>query len=208
MSQSSSVTAYHMANRRDEDQDATLGEGGSHSISFAPDLKSSDCEYLRPYSEREALMDDKIHNFTADDRKAAGGKAEFRVTSLRGWLNMSAIVVILAALVAVFAGYPIINWATLRFDTKTLNSYNDALGGFLGNSSGQVPVIPGFRGLIDAATPESAKTRIGSDGKKYLLQFSDEVRRHRFRGWPIVDSLLARTQFNTDGRTFWPGDDP
>lgn len=42
--------------------------------------------------------------------------------------------------------------------------------------------------LIDKDTPDSAKKRTGFDGEEYELVFSDE--------------------FETDGRTFWPGDDP
>ena len=42
--------------------------------------------------------------------------------------------------------------------------------------------------LVDPETPDSAKTRTGFDGQDYELVFSDE--------------------FNTDGRTFYPGDDP
>lgn len=42
--------------------------------------------------------------------------------------------------------------------------------------------------LVDPETPDSAKTRTGFDGQEYELVFSDE--------------------FNTDGRTFYPGDDP
>lgn len=42
--------------------------------------------------------------------------------------------------------------------------------------------------MVDPETPESAKTRTGFDGEDYELVFSDE--------------------FNTDGRTFYPGDDP
>jgi Beta-glucan synthesis-associated protein SKN1/KRE6/Sbg1 len=42
--------------------------------------------------------------------------------------------------------------------------------------------------LIDIATPDSAKTRKGFDGQDYELVFSDE--------------------FEIDGRTFFPGDDP
>lgn len=42
--------------------------------------------------------------------------------------------------------------------------------------------------VIDPETPDSAKTRTGYDGEEYELVFSDE--------------------FNTDGRTFYPGDDP
>ena len=42
--------------------------------------------------------------------------------------------------------------------------------------------------LIDADTPDDAKTRTGFDGEQYELVFSDE--------------------FNLDGRSFYPGDDP
>lgn len=42
--------------------------------------------------------------------------------------------------------------------------------------------------LIDKDTPDTAKSRTGFDGQDYELVFSDE--------------------FNTAGRTFYPGDDP
>jgi hypothetical protein len=51
------------------------------------------------------------------------------------------------------------------------------------------PLLQNLRiGLIDPDTPASVKTRISSTGKKQHLVFSDE--------------------FNTDGRTFYDGDDP
>lgn len=50
------------------------------------------------------------------------------------------------------------------------------------------PHSPNLPQLIDPETPEEAKTRTGYDGEEYELVFSDE--------------------FNTDGRTFYPGDDP
>lgn len=51
------------------------------------------------------------------------------------------------------------------------------------------PLLKGIRrGLIDPDTPESAKTRKDINGKTQTLAFSDE--------------------FNTPGRTFYPGDDP
>ena len=44
-------------------------------------------------------------------------------------------------------------------------------------------------GLIDLDTPKEVYTKSGyTDGSEYVLVFSDE--------------------FNTDGRTFYPGDDP
>lgn len=42
--------------------------------------------------------------------------------------------------------------------------------------------------LIDIDTPDQVRTRTGYDGHDYELVFSDE--------------------FNKDGRTFYPGDDP
>lgn len=58
------------------------------------------------------------------------------------------------------------------------------------NASGQIPDIPNLPSLIDADTPDDIKTqtRTGFNGKQYQLVFSDE--------------------FNVDGRTFFPGDDP
>lgn len=57
------------------------------------------------------------------------------------------------------------------------------------NGTGQVPDIGNFA-LIDADTPEDAYTLTSyTDGTtEYELVFSDE--------------------FNVEGRTFWPGDDP
>lgn len=56
------------------------------------------------------------------------------------------------------------------------------------NSTGQVPEIQNLPSMVDNDTPTSVYTRTGYDGEEYELVFSDE--------------------FNTDGRTFWPGDDP
>lgn len=68
---------------------------------------------------------------------------------------------------------------------STLGAYN--IGGI--NASGQVPEIPGNFGLIDRDTPESAYNHVSiEDGSDWDLVFSDE--------------------FTTEGRTFYPGDDP
>lgn len=68
---------------------------------------------------------------------------------------------------------------------STLGGYN--LGGI--NASGQVPDMLGNRALLDPATPKEAYTRTSLvDGTTYDLVFSDE--------------------FNVDGRSFYPGDDP
>lgn len=67
--------------------------------------------------------------------------------------------------------------------SSSLNGYNLGL-----NASGQVPDIGNF-GLIDNDTPAWAYTKTSwEDGTEMQLVFSDE--------------------FETDGRTFYPGDDP
>lgn len=95
---------------------------------------------------------------------------------------MTALIILCCTLIILFAGYPIISWVG-RYHHTTVG-YN--LGGI--NGSGQVPVLQGLPSLIDPDTPKDSQTRTGYDGKKYNLVFSDE--------------------FNHDGRTFWPGDDP
>lgn len=70
---------------------------------------------------------------------------------------------------------------------KQTNQGGFNLGGT--NATGQVPNITGNFGLIDRDTPASAMTKISyTSGEEFVLVFSDE--------------------FNTDGRTFYPGDDP
>lgn len=111
------------------------------------------------------------------------GKFNFAtVFSARGWINAIAIFLLIVSIIILFVGYPLI----LRFTHLPRPIVGFNLGGI--NASGQIPDLPGIPGLIDAQTPSSAYTRTGTDGHVYDLVFSDE--------------------FNTDGRTFYPGDDP
>lgn len=82
-------------------------------------------------------------------------------------------------------GYPVISfYGPLR------DKSNDAFSLGNVNGTGQVPQMIGNVGLIDQDTPKSAYTRPSwTSGQPQLqLVFSDE--------------------FNVDGRTFYPGDDP
>ncbi|KJA29832.1 glycoside hydrolase family 16 protein [Hypholoma sublateritium FD-334 SS-4] len=96
----------------------------------------------------------------------------------RGLLNVGCLSILLIALIILFIGYPIM-------------TYNESwakpgLGAI--NSTGQAPSIGNF-GLIDIDTPYDAYVKASiRDGSQMQLVFSDE--------------------FNTDGRTFYPGDDP
>jgi hypothetical protein len=101
--------------------------------------------------------------------------------SLRGWINALTLVFIVIGLVTLFAGYPIIWFFTNP--KGPIRGFN--LGGI--NGTGQIPDL-NIPSLIDADTPSSAYTRTGNDGEKYNLVFSDE--------------------FETEGRSFYPGDDP
>lgn len=106
----------------------------------------------------------------------------FALFSGRGIVNMGMLFIILAGLLTLFIGYPVILHVRKQIPKKS--GFN--LGGI--NGTGQIPELPGLPGIIDKDTPEDAYTRTGTDGKKYNLVFSDE--------------------FNIDGRSFYPGDDP
>jgi beta-glucan synthesis-associated protein KRE6 len=129
---------------------------------------------------RDPDIDDPLHN--PDPVRDARLDRSFTIFSARGWVNASFLIILMTALIMLFVGYPII--ADVRRIRIQAGGFN--LGGI--NGTGQVPKFPNMPSLIDNDTPSSAYTYTGSDGKKYNLVFSDE--------------------FNTDGRTFWPGDDP
>ncbi|KAG8713677.1 beta-glucan synthesis-associated protein [Ceratobasidium sp. 423] len=125
--------------------------------------------------------DDNLHN--PDPRRDRLGDGGGSIFNARGLGNLGCLLILALALTGLFAVYPITD-SFLR-KTETLGAYN--LGGT--NSSGQVPEIIGGFGLIDKDTPQSAYTHTSlEDGSEWDLVFSDE--------------------FNTDGRSFYPGDDP
>jgi len=83
------------------------------------------------------------------------------------------------------AVYPLVSHFT-KTDKSTFGAFN--VGGI--NASGQIPSFIGNYGLIDHDTPLAAITKPSytDPSKELQLVFSDE--------------------FNVDGRTFYPGDDP
>ncbi|EJF66803.1 beta-glucan synthesis-associated protein [Dichomitus squalens] len=126
--------------------------------------------------------DDKLHNPdpVRDHRQDKGGT----IITSRGLMNLGCIFVLVAGIVALFAGYPLIEYFTKK-KPSTLGGFN--LGGI--NASGQIPSIPGNWGMIDLDTPHEVRTKVDYvNGKTWQLVFSDE--------------------FNVEGRTFYPGDDP
>ncbi|KAI0270556.1 glycoside hydrolase family 16 protein [Gloeopeniophorella convolvens] len=126
--------------------------------------------------------DDYLHNPDPKrDRLNDGGGHIF---TSRGLANLGCLFILVAGMLMLFAGYPIYSHFTSKHQS-TQGAFN--YGG--ANASGQVPKLPNDIGLIDIATPSSAYTKPSfADGQDWDLVFSDE--------------------FNVDGRTFYPGDDP
>jgi beta-glucan synthesis-associated protein KRE6 len=132
------------------------------------------------WDTKDPELDDALHN--PDPIRDAAIDRSFTIFSFRGWVNVMALVALTMGLITLFLAYPVV--AFYRRRELQTPGYN--LGGI--NGTGQVPDLPNMPRLIDPQTPQSAYTRTGTDGKQYNLVFSDE--------------------FNIDGRTFWPGDDP
>ncbi|KAH8824012.1 glycoside hydrolase family 16 protein [Flagelloscypha sp. PMI_526] len=105
------------------------------------------------------------------------------IFSARGILNVGSLLLLLLGILVLFVGYPVIT--AVRHHTNNLGGFG--LGGT--NASGQIPDMGHFS-LIDPDTPQEAYTRqsYNGDSASYSLVFSDE--------------------FNVEGRTFYPGDDP
>ncbi len=137
-------------------------------------------QYPYMWDTKDPDLDDALHN--PDPVRDAALDRRCAPFSSRGWLNASALIFITAGLIVLFAGYPIIDHY-VHVPPK-IAGFN--LGGV--NGSGQVPQLTNFPQLVDSDTPSNVRSRTGIDGKSYSLVFSDE--------------------FNKDGRTFYPGDDP
>jgi hypothetical protein len=128
--------------------------------------------------DKDPDLDDALHTPDVPGRR----DFSFTLFSARGWLNAGALVLLVIGLIVLFCGYPVIHYFTSP--RQKISGWN--LGGI--NATGQIPSLPGMPSLIDRDTPSDVLTRTGHDGKKYDLVFSDE--------------------FNTPGRSFYPGDDP
>ncbi|KAL5530502.1 hypothetical protein ACEPAF_6760 [Sanghuangporus sanghuang] len=123
--------------------------------------------------------DDYLHNPDARTKQ----KGDSFVFTRRGLENVGCLFILVAGLIGLFAGYPIVSHFTSD-SLSTLGGFN--IGGI--NASGQIASIGNF-GLIDNDTPKEAYTKTSwYDGTEMELVFSDE--------------------FNTEGRSFYAGDDP
>ncbi|TFK56944.1 beta-glucan synthesis-associated protein [Heliocybe sulcata] len=158
---------------------ASLAPSISDKFSLSPDPSSWGADLSPNHPE----PDDFLHNPDPKrDRKNDEGGTIF---TTRGISNLGCLAVLCVGLVTLFAGYPMITYFT-KHSLKSFGGFN--LGGI--NASGQVPSMSGNWGLIDLDTPKDAYTHVGyaDPTQEMQLVFSDE--------------------FNVDGRTFYPGDDP
>ncbi|KJA25874.1 glycoside hydrolase family 16 protein [Hypholoma sublateritium FD-334 SS-4] len=150
----------------------------SDKFSLSPDPTAWGSNLSPEFAE----ADDYLHN--PDPRRGRKSDSSGQIFSFRGLSNIGCLLILSIGLLALFAGYPI----TSYFTTKTQSN----LGGFnIGgiNATGQVSTIPG-KALIDPDTPEDVYT------KKSYVDSSQDLQ------------LVFSDEFNVDGRSFYPGDDP
>ena len=159
-----------------------------HGTSSRQALADSASVPIYMWATNEPEDDDALHAPSPVDTAPGGRRPFTRISqpfvfcSVRGWVNVGSLGVLLLALLMLFVGYPVL----LHFTDHQNRGTGFNLGGIKG--SGQIPDLPGLKTLIDKDTPQDVMTRVGSDGETYNLVFSDE--------------------FETPGRTFYPGDDP
>ncbi|KAJ7068600.1 beta-glucan synthesis-associated [Mycena amicta] len=142
-----------------------------------------------PASDELDPLDDE--DFLHDPSYKGGGKNGYQGPSnfkrrnsfpWRGIANIGMLLLVIGAILALFISYPVVSF----FREQPVISLID--GNIQVNNTGQVPVLVNLPTLVDPATPSDVLTRKGFDGESYSLVFSDE--------------------FEVDGRTFYPGDDP
>ncbi|KAF8331869.1 beta-glucan synthesis-associated [Cantharellus anzutake] len=154
--------------------------GHEEAAMFMPEEASP----LNRWNPNEPEPDDFLH--VPDPRRDHKNDRGGTILTLRGLANLGFLFFLALALLTMFAGYPLASYfISLSHKPGKLGGYN--IGGI--NASGQVPEIGGHFALIDPDTPSDAqRIKAFTDGSMYDLVFSDE--------------------FNQDGRTFYPGDDP
>lgn len=156
------------------------GGGKSKSIGYSKASSNPTPAWMSKTQDMSDDEDDALHDYRDAHKSGSIYSGGFPVRAL---VNVGFLVLLVLAMLGLFAAYPIISELT-RSSISTSGGSN--LGGV--NASGQIADLPDLPQLIDPETPEDALFRTGFDGKRQRLVFSDE--------------------FNLDGRSFYPGDDP
>ncbi|KAJ4369091.1 beta-glucan synthesis-associated protein [Neocucurbitaria cava] len=126
--------------------------------------------------------DDYLHNPDPNDKD----KNECNIWNRRGLANVGGLGFLAIGILVLFIGYPVLTFVDKLTETERTPCTDNPL---CIKGKENEPLLSNLRtGLIDPDTPASAMSRTSYDGTKQVLVFSDE--------------------FNTDGRTFYDGDDP
>ncbi|PGH29245.1 hypothetical protein GX50_08008 [[Emmonsia] crescens] len=127
--------------------------------------------------------DDYLHNPDPNDRRR-----DCNIWTRRGAVNVVGLAVVVLGILTLFIVYPILTFLD-KLTEQRAAPVPACADDPLCLDVGTIPHLQNIRtSLIDPDTPESAKSIISANGKKWKLVFSDE--------------------FNKDGRTFYDGDDP
>ncbi|KAF5372313.1 hypothetical protein D9615_009226 [Tricholomella constricta] len=173
-----------------QNRDSTISSSGSSFISLDSKYPLSNRDSAFPTAPRGLVpyeYDPALDELEPPDEEdllhdpAARGHRKTRFP-WRGLLNVAVLLLLVLGLLCLFVFYPVLTF----YRNEARNAKID--GNIRINATGQAPVLFQMPDLIDLDTPDSAKTRTGYDGFQYDLVFSDE--------------------FNAEGRTFYPGDDP
>ena len=138
-----------------------------------------------PDTDNVPEEDDYLHEPDLKDKNADG----VRFWSGRGWLNIGALAILITSLLALFICYPVVTYYQTQARNQRLAAAGIGPDDLTKDGIAQPrEVVFKVPDLVDDDTPVDVRTRTGWDGEEYVLVFSDE--------------------FNADGRTFYPGDDP
>ncbi|KAK7052326.1 beta-glucan synthesis-associated protein [Favolaschia claudopus] len=152
--------------------------GITDKFSLAPDPSA----WGSTVSPNQPEPDDYLHNPEVRNGKVID-RATSGIFSGRGLANLGCLAILGFGTIALFGGYPVASFINRKLIAPINLSTTRPV-----NGTGQIASIGNF-GLIDLDTPQDAYTITSlTTGKPMKLIFSDE--------------------FNVDGRTFYPGDDP
>ncbi|KAG1853190.1 glycoside hydrolase family 16 protein [Suillus subalutaceus] len=156
-------------------------QGHSRSSSTASEYDTGFAGPSRSPSTPEP--DDYLH--TPDPKRDLKSDKGGHIFTARGIANLGCLFLLVVLMLMLFLVFPIISHLSKKKPTPQ-SGFN--LGGT--NATGQIPSMPGNRGVIDVDTPKEAYTKASymNQNDMWDLVFSDE--------------------FQVEGRSFYPGDDP
>lgn len=168
-----------------------LSQAGDSPFSWdTMDGKEEADDFLHQDSDSESIFE-KPSSSSNSKRKTKSKSPCSLISNKRAILNIGSLILLAAAMLTLFMGYPIIDGTRYLASSSVSNNQNAANAAI--NSGplhvGNINDYNRFPNLIDVDTPDDVKEKLSVDGStKMKLVFSDE--------------------FNQDGRSFYPGDDP